>query len=147
MERFIKEELLIKASAQDWVNPKEMLPWGAQDGQNFIVLYKSKDFCEDEIEWGCELVEWKDWNFDSMTFKDIPNNYPCHNGKDIITYQFNLNWDILECQEYFEIVAWREIPVVATPNGEIINLSNDCDERYNCDKEYIQKTFFDQFKD
>lgn len=32
MERFIKEELLIKASAQDWVNPKEMLPWGAQDG-------------------------------------------------------------------------------------------------------------------
>lgn len=49
MERFIKEELLIKASAQDWVNPKEMLPWGAQDGQNFIVLYKSKDFCEAEI--------------------------------------------------------------------------------------------------
>lgn len=146
MERFIKNDLLKRVSAQYWVNPKEMLPWSAQNRHKFIVLYKSKDVYEDEIEWGCELVTWVNWGFRRDTFKDIPDNYPCHNGKDIITYQFNWHHDILECQEYFEIVAWREIPEVTTPNGEIINLSNDCNERYNCDKEYIQKTFFDQFK-
>lgn len=147
MERFIKEELLKKVSAQDWTNPKEMLPWSAQTNQKFIVFYKSKDVGENSVEYGCEIVTWKDWNFDNKTYKDIPNNYPCHNGKNIITYQFDFDWDILECQEYFEIVAWREIPEVATPNREITNLSNECDERYNCDKDYIQKTFFDQFKD
>lgn len=147
MERFIKNDLLKRVSAQDWVSPKDMLPWSAQDWQKFIVFYKSKDSGEDTINCGCEIVTWKDWNFDNKTYKDIPNNYPCHNGKNIITYQFDWDWDVLECQEYFEVVAWKEIPEVATPDGEIINLSNPCDERYNCDKEYIQKTFFDQFKD
>ena len=33
-----------------------------------------------------------------------------------------------------------------TPNGTTVALSNKCDERYNCDKAYIQKTFFEQFK-
>lgn len=146
MERFIKEGLLKKANAQDWVNPKEMLPWTAQQEQCFIVYYKCRTFGEEKLNWGCELVRWKDWDFEKNTYKDIPNNYPCHNGKNIITYQFDWDWDILECKEYFEVVAWREIPIIKTPNGIENNLSNECNERYNCDKEYIQKTFFEQFK-
>lgn len=147
MERFIKEELLKEVSAQDWVNPKEILPWSAQAGHNFIVYYKYRNYGEEEINYGCEIVKWKDWDFDPKTFKDLPNNYPCHNGKNIITYQFDWDWDVLECQDYFEVVAWREIPTIKTPDEVENNLSNDCGERYNCDKEYIQKAYFDQFKD
>lgn len=156
MERFIKEELLKRVSAQDWVNPQEMLPWSAQNGHSFIVFYRSRysyNINEEDKEYLEEMgLDENGWEYDTEMVRwdeRIPQDErmtPPHNGKNYLTYHFIWNWDVWEGEEEFEILAWKEIPVFTNPKGETINISNPCDERYNCDKEYIQKTFFDQFK-
>jgi len=157
MERLkIKEEFLKKVSAQDWVNPKDMLPWDAQDGHRFIVFYRQR-YSYNKNEEDKELLEdmgldENGWEYDTamvMWNEDLNegnNIVPIHNGKNYLTYKFDFFSDVWEGEEEFEILAWREIPTFTNPQGEKINISNSCNERYNCDKEYIQKTFFDQFK-
>lgn len=134
-----QEDKIIK-QAEKWYDPNLILPNHAHNGHKFIVYYRMryahhKDEEDKELlkdmgygeygwEYGTALVTWNE------SLNEDNSLVPIHNGKNFLTYKFDWSWDVWEGQEEFEVLKWREIPEFIDPNGEIINLSNPCNQSY-----------------